>query len=52
VPQDFVKGMLAALPALAIGTYVGIGLFGRSNDKAFRISVLVLLFTSGCLMLA
>jgi hypothetical protein len=52
VPQDFIKVMSAALPALAVGTFVGISLFGRSSDKALRVGVLVLLFTSGCLMLA
>jgi uncharacterized membrane protein YfcA len=51
-PPGFMTAVLAALPALAAGTFVGMSLFGRSSDKAFRVSVLVLLFTSGCLMLA
>jgi uncharacterized membrane protein YfcA len=52
VPQDFMTAVLAALPALAAGTFLGTSLFGRSSDKAFRTGVLVLLFTSGCGMLA
>ena len=38
---------LIGLPALALGTWAGLKLFGRLNDAAFRRIVLVLLLASG-----
>ena len=35
------------LPALAVGTWVGLKLFGKLDDQAFRRVVLVLLLISG-----
>jgi uncharacterized protein len=36
--------------ALTTGTLFGMALFGRVDDRKFRVAVLVLLFVSGCLM--
>jgi len=38
---------LIGLPALAIGTWAGLQLFGKLDDQAFRRLVLVLLLVSG-----
>ena len=38
---------LLGLPAIALGTWVGLRLFGRLDDAGFRRIVLVLLFLSG-----
>ena len=40
-----------AIPALLAGTLAGMALFGRVDDRKFRLAVLALLFVSGCLML-
>jgi uncharacterized protein len=40
-----------ALPALAAGTLLGVTLFGRVDDRRFRIVVLGLLLVSGVLMI-
>jgi uncharacterized protein len=42
---------LIGLPALAIGTWVGLKLFGKLDDQAFRRIVLVLLLISGLSLL-
>jgi uncharacterized membrane protein YfcA len=39
--------LLYCLPALAIGTYLGVALFGRMSDAFFRRAALVALFLSG-----
>ena len=48
---DWSSGMLldlaVSIPALAVGTAVGIVLFGRVNNSAFRRVVLITLFVSG-----
>jgi uncharacterized membrane protein YfcA len=38
---------LLGLPALALGTWAGLQLFGKLDDAAFRRVVLVLLLISG-----
>ena len=38
---------LIGLPALAVGTWAGLKLFGKLDDQAFRRVVLVLLLISG-----
>jgi uncharacterized protein len=40
-----------AIPALLAGTLAGMALFGRVDDRKFRLAVSALLFVSGCLML-
>jgi uncharacterized membrane protein YfcA len=42
---------LIGLPALALGTWVGLKLFGKLNDAMFRRTVLVLLLISGLSLL-
>jgi uncharacterized protein len=39
------------LPALLLGTWVGLKLFGRLNEAGFRKVVLLLLFASGVTLL-
>ena len=39
------------LPALAIGTWLGLKLYGRLDEATFRVIVLVLLFVSGVALL-
>jgi hypothetical protein len=39
------------LPAVALGTWTGLKLFGRLNETAFRRVVLVLLLASGIALL-
>ena len=39
------------LPALLLGTWAGLELFGRLNEAGFRNIVLVLLFASGVTLL-
>ena len=45
------KLFLLGLPALALGTWVGLKLFGKLNDAMFRRTVLVLLLVSGLSLL-
>ena len=42
---------LIGLPAVALGTWTGLKLFGRLNETAFRRVVLVLLLASGAALL-
>ena len=42
---------LLGLPALALGTWAGLKLFGKLDDAAFRRVVLVLLLISGVSLL-
>jgi uncharacterized membrane protein YfcA len=42
---------LVGLPAMAVGTWVGLKLFGKLNDAMFRRTVLVLLLLSGLSLL-
>lgn len=48
--RELFVSLALALPALAVGTLVGMALFGRVDDRKFRIAVLVLVLVSGCLM--
>ena len=47
VTIDLVRLYLYGLPALAAGLWLGIKLYGRLDDAAFRNVILVLLFLSG-----
>ena len=47
ISADTVKLFLIGLPALFAGTWLGLRLFGRINEAAFRKVVLVLLLASG-----
>jgi uncharacterized membrane protein YfcA len=42
---------LIGLPALAVGTWAGLKLFGKLDDQAFRRIILVLLLISGASLL-
>jgi hypothetical protein len=48
---DTVILFLIGLPALALGTWAGLKLFGKLDDQAFRRIVLVLLLVSGTSLL-
>jgi len=51
IAYDTLALFLIGLPALAIGTWVGLQLFGKLDDQAFRRVVLVLLLISGASLL-
>jgi uncharacterized membrane protein YfcA len=44
---EFIKLYLLGLPCMAFGTWVGIQLYGKLDDAAFRRIVLILLLVSG-----
>ena len=50
INRNLIGNVAMAIPALMTGTLFGMALFGRVDDRKFRIAVLVLLFISGCLM--
>jgi uncharacterized membrane protein YfcA len=47
VTPEFIKLYLLGLPCIAAGTWVGIQLYGKLDDAAFRRMVLILLLISG-----
>jgi len=49
--DDTLSLFLIGLPAVALGTWSGLKLFGRLNEAAFRRVVLVLLLASGVALL-
>jgi uncharacterized membrane protein YfcA len=51
ITADIVKLFLIGLPALFAGTWLGLKLFGRLNEAAFRKIVLVLLLASGVVLI-
>ncbi len=51
ITADIVKLFLIGLPALFAGTWLGLKLFGRLNEAAFRKVVLVLLLASGVVLI-
>jgi uncharacterized membrane protein YfcA len=51
VTADTIKLFLIGLPALLAGTWLGLKLFGRLNETAFRKIVLVLLLASGVMLI-
>ena len=51
ITADTIKLFLIGLPALVAGTWLGLKLFGRLNEAAFRKVVLVLLFASGAVLI-
>jgi len=51
INRELVSNIALAIPALMTGTLFGMALFGRVDDRKFRIAVLVLLLVSGCLMI-
>ena len=51
VTPDIIKLFLIGLPALLAGTWLGLKLFGRLDEAAFRKVVLVLLLASGVVLI-
>ena len=51
ITAETVKLFLIGLPALLAGTWLGLQLFGRLNEAAFRKVVLVLLLASGVVLI-
>jgi uncharacterized membrane protein YfcA len=51
ITADTIKLFLIGLPALLAGTWLGLKLFGRLNEAAFRKVVLVLLLASGAVLI-
>jgi uncharacterized protein len=51
ITADIIKLFLIGLPALFAGTWLGLKLFGRLNEAAFRKIVLVLLLASGVVLI-
>ena len=50
ITPEVIKLFLVGLPALFAGTWLGLKLFGRLDEATFRKIVLVLLLTSGALL--
>jgi uncharacterized protein len=51
ITADTIKLFLIGLPALLAGTWLGLQLFGRLNETAFRRVVLALLLASGAVLM-
>ena len=51
ITADIIKLFLIGLPALLAGTWLGLQLFGRLNEAAFRRVVLALLLASGAVLM-
>jgi uncharacterized membrane protein YfcA len=51
VHRDLVTHAVLALPALAAGTFIGVSLFGRLDERKFRQAILLLLLMSGAAMI-
>ncbi|MFL6812943.1 MAG: sulfite exporter TauE/SafE family protein [Bradyrhizobium sp.] len=51
ITAETIKLFLIGLPALLAGTWLGLQLFGRLNETAFRRVVLVLLLASGAVLM-
>ena len=51
ITPDTIKLFLIGLPALLAGTWLGLKLFGRLDEVAFRKIVLALLFVSGLVLI-
>jgi len=51
VTSETIKLFLIGLPCVIAGTWLGLKLFGRIDEAAFRKVVLALLFASGALLI-
>jgi uncharacterized membrane protein YfcA len=47
LPEHLFVNVLISLPGLAIGTFLGLKMFGKVDEALFRRGVLILLFVSG-----
>jgi uncharacterized membrane protein YfcA len=50
LPDELLVNLMVSLPGLALGTFVGLKLFGKVNETIFRRAVLVLLLISGLIL--
>jgi uncharacterized membrane protein YfcA len=50
IGSDLFRHLALALPAVALGTFIGMSMFSKVNDRIFRCSALVIILASGCLM--
>jgi uncharacterized membrane protein YfcA len=51
ITPEVIKLFLIGLPVLFAGTWLGLRLFGRLDEATFRKIVLILLLTSGALLI-
>ena len=51
ITPEVIKLFLIGLPALFVGTWLGMKLFGRLDEATFRKIVLALLLVSGALLM-
>jgi uncharacterized membrane protein YfcA len=51
IDRATVPVMVLTLPAILVGTFAGLRLYARVNDRQFRLIVLLLLFASGTALL-
>src|SRR5262249_29616044 len=47
---DLFRHLALALPAVGLGTFIGMSMFSKVNDRVFRCSALIIILASGCLM--
>jgi hypothetical protein len=48
---DLLNNIALSFPALITGTLIGMALFGRVDERRFRLAILMVLFVSGALMI-
>ena len=47
---ELFRHLALALPAVGLGTFIGMSMFSKVNDQVFRCSALIIILTSGCLL--
>jgi uncharacterized membrane protein YfcA len=47
---ELFRHLALALPAVGLGTFIGMSMFSKVNDQIFRCSALIIILASGCLM--
>ena len=47
---ELFRHLALALPAVGLGTFIGMSMFSKVNDQVFRCSALIIILASGCLM--
>jgi uncharacterized membrane protein YfcA len=47
---ELFRHLALALPAVGLGTFIGMSMFSKVNDRIFRCSALLIILASGCLM--
>jgi len=51
VSRETVQLFLVGLPALLVGSWVGLKLYGRLDEAGFRMAVLIVLLASGAALI-